>query len=369
MAITYDDINKLVREPSSQVRATIAQKVAESYNHSTFTPKANKLAIDIFRLLMRDTALQVRKVLAESLKDNMNAPHDIVLSLAYDDYEVAEDILKSSKVLTEHDLLELVRVNDDVKKLVAISQRERVPPTISSALIQTNTPIVIQSVLHNSNAEINEQSYFHISQTFADHDFIIEALVCRGDLSFTLAETLYALVAERLKNHITKRHLLPKKMVERMSSVSREVAILNFLTPWMSDEEIVTLVQQMASRKRLTNSIIVRALCLGEVAFFEIAMAERASIPIQNARKLLNDPGKSGFNALYKSSHLPAMYMDALYVTLKLVREEIRKPQKLQPKNFCQTLIHNIEAHQYHQSIQGMSQLIQFLQKPTEFSI
>jgi uncharacterized protein (DUF2336 family) len=363
MALTYEDIHLLVREPSSKVRADIAQKVAASYNSTKFTPKANKIAVDILRLLLKDTSRLVRGVLAQELKHNDSAPHDVILSLSHDDFDIAEDILLHSNVLQESDILELVRANDEVKKLIAISKRKHVSERTSTALVATGKTQVVTSLLENTGANISESCYSFIMTEFRHDQSILEALVYRGGLSYTLAEKLYSLVSGGLKKQMTKRYLMPRLIAEKTTNDVREAAILRFLSPWMTDEDTIGLVEQMYQRKRLTNSIIIRALCLGEIAFFEASMAKRVGVPLVNARKLLKDPGESGFSALYRASKLPQEYREAVRIMLKLVREEV-KQNSHRSSDYSQRLAQQIRVNHYDSSVIGMENFVSFLEQP-----
>ncbi len=366
MTLTYEDIHLLVREPSSKVRADIAQKVAASYNTQSFTPKANKIATDILRLLLQDTSRQVRKVLAQELKLHHNAPHDIIVALANDELDIAEEILIHSTVLQESDILELIRANEDVKKMIAISKRKHLSERTSTALVATGKVQIVNSLLENTGAEISDSCYSFIMTEFRHDQGILEALVYRGGLSYTLAEKLYSLVSGSLKKQITKRYLMPRIIVEKSANDVREAAILRFLSPWMTDEDVLALVGQMQSAKRLTSSIIIRALCLGEIAFFEAAMSKRVRIPLSNVRKLLKDPGDSGFSALYRASKLPQEYREAVRIMLKLVREEVKRNTHRLP-DYSTRIISQIRENNYHSSVMGMDNFLAFLDTPREF--
>ena len=59
-------------------------------------------------------------------------------------------------------------------------------------------------------------------------------------------------------------------------------------------------VEQLYNNGRLTETLIFRALCLGDVIFFEAALAKLADIPIRNAYQLIQDRGYLGLNAIYE---------------------------------------------------------------------
>jgi uncharacterized protein (DUF2336 family) len=361
MTLSYTDIHSLVREQSAEVRAEVAQKVAREYNdQKSFTPRSSKTAVEIFRLLLQDTEKQVRLALAEELKHNPHAPHDVILSLARDHYDISKEILEHSHALYDEDLLEFIKETSHLKTLISISNRTPLSQPVSSALIKTNNKPVIMSVLDNHEADISEEIYAYLLSEFRHDQNILEAMVYRGALSTDFAEKLYSLVLQRLKKHMTKRHLLSRATLETTENTVRENAIITFISPWMTDDDICSLVNQMHVRHRLTDSLILRSLCLGEITFFEASLAKRVNIPLMNARKLLSDATDSGFNSLYRASKLPEHYSEAVRVFLKLAREECRKTH--QKKDFFRkNITQQIRQHNYDSSVVHMDTLLAYI--------
>ncbi len=365
MTLSYNDIHLLVREQSAQTRAEVAQKVAREYNHQcSFTPRSSKTAVEIFRLLLQDTEKVVRLALAQELKHNPQAPHDVITALAHDHYDIAKEILEHSPALYDDDLLEFIKETKNVKNLVAISKRKNLSSTVSNALVKTHHKPVIMSVLDNKKANVTDDTYGYLLSEFRDDHNILEAMVYRGAISTDYAEKLYSLVLERLKKHMTKRHLLSRATLETSENTVRENAIITFISPWMTDDDICSLVNQMHARNRLSDSLILRSLCLGEIVFFESALAKRVGIPLANARKLLSDPSESGFNSLYRASNLPENYSEAVRIFLKLAREECR--QCFNKKDlFCNNITKQIKQHNYDSSVVHMDTLLAYIDHHT----
>ena len=57
---------------------------------------------------------------------------------------------------------------------------------------------------------------------------------------------------------------------------------------------------------RLTPSLVLRALCMGDMEFFEAALAVMAGIPVENAAILVHDGGKRGLTMLCGKAGLAA---------------------------------------------------------------
>src|SRR5690606_11003473 len=134
---------------------------------------------------------------------------------------------------------------------------------------------------------------------FAKDNSVLEELVYLGGLPYAFAEMLFTMVTDTMRKQLTKKYRLNKHVVEEASANARETATLQFLTPWMSQQDINRLIDQMHRNRRLTDSVIIRSLCIGDLRFFETAIAKRVGIPPSNARILMLDPGPLGFKALY----------------------------------------------------------------------
>ena len=147
MSINRDDIDLLVREPSAAVRTRITSKIATGYNSGTYSSAEIKLANEIFRLLLKDTESKVRLAMAEQLKANPEVPHDVIWALANDHHEVASPVLEASPVLTEEDLVTIVKVAREHPKLKAVAKRSSISKEVTHALVEKHDPEVTKLTL------------------------------------------------------------------------------------------------------------------------------------------------------------------------------------------------------------------------------
>ncbi len=119
----------LARDVDEEVRGDLAGKIAR------IAPGLNReehralyrMTVEVLEILARDEAARVRRILAEVLKDVANAPPSVIGRLAQDvELVVAGPVLENSPVLTEADLLELIRGGSGGGALAAISRRRMV---------------------------------------------------------------------------------------------------------------------------------------------------------------------------------------------------------------------------------------------------
>lgn len=357
MNITRADIELLVREPSAAMRTRIAQKITTGYNSGLFTESETHLANEIFRLLLKDTEARVRKLLADELKHTLHAPHDIVWALANDVAEVATPMLQHSYVLSEEDLVAIIQATRDYDKLMAVAGRESISKELAHALIESREPDVARTVIANRNAVLADTTLELVMDEFARDNIVLGELVVRGGLPYAFAEKLFSIVSDGLKKQLTKKYRLARQVAEETGDNARETATLQFLSPWMSQQEINNLIDQMHRNQRLTDSVIIRSLCIGDLRFFEAAIARRVGIPTSNARILILDPGPLGFRALYESCGLPADFYEAIHTMLRIAFEETEYGN-YRTTDFGARMVERLTAEGYAAKVPNMDSML-----------
>ncbi len=355
------DVNILANNPSPSQRADLAQKIAVSFDAEAFSAPENNIAKDILRLLAHDVEVTVRKALSESLAHSMLAPHDVIVALANDVAEVALPVLQYSGLLTEQELIEIVRSSREVVKWAAIARRETVPKDLSDALAATNDQKVLYTLLYNKGAILSDPLISDRWDSLTGNPSLLEALVHRGGLSVCIAERLFATVTDELKQHLAKHYRLPLALVDENSEDIREWTTLGMLLPEGKDprteKEVEQLAHQLYVNNRLTYSLIIRSLSTGEFDFFEAAMARLANVPRKNARILMFDGGTLGFKAFYRKARMPEGFYDAIRILLR-ISLEIAHHGQVSRADFCSRVIDRICKEGYDKSIENMQHLL-----------
>jgi len=317
--LSQEDVARLIKEPSPHVRAEIAGKLAQEIDSPRLTESEFHLAQEIVRLMARDVEAMVRQSLAQSLRHAVKLPHDVAIKLARDVEGVALPILEHSTVLTDSDLIEIIKQGSDLKH-EAIAGRANVSTQVSDAIIPTAGEKAVSVLMSNVTAQISEQSYSKAVDRFTSSDIVKEAMVKRAVLPVTIAERLTAIVSDRLRDYLVAHHDLSPAIASDLVLRGRERSVVGF-TSGSNEQEIEKLVTQMYSNKRLTPSIILRALCMGEVGFFESALAIMANVPVLNARILAHDGGNLGLKTLYDKAGMPPGLLPVVRAALDVVHE------------------------------------------------
>lgn len=317
--LTEEDLAKLLNDPSGTTRAETAAKLAQNFDEGDLSDKEREMAEDIFRIMVKDAEVRVREALSQNLKENPSVPHDVAVSLAKDVDSVSLPVLKFSDVLSDADLIEIVRSQDPAKQ-VAIAQRDTVSETVSSALVDTDNPEVVTSLVANEGAEISNGDLERVVEEFAEDESVKGAMVFRPKLPVTVAERLLTTVSEKMKEELAKRQEISDDMATDLILQSRERAVIG-LSSEGDESDLDKLIRQLHENDRLTPSLILRALCMGDIDFFEAAIAMLIGISLINARTVIHDSGQLGLKAAFKRAGLPESYFPAARAAIDVARE------------------------------------------------
>lgn len=323
-SLSQEDVARLMADPSPSVRAETTSKIATQYDqrHPRMSDSERKIAEEIFRKLTQDAEIRVREALAANLKTTSDLPHDLAVTLARDVDSVALPVLKFSEVLTDEDLISIVRGENAGTKQVIIAQRATVSGAVADALIETGNETAVARLVANEGAELSEDALDRVLNEYEDSEAVSDSLSRRPSLPASISEQLVSAMTEKLQGYLVSKHNLTPDAASNLVLQTRERATVSLLSRGSSDAELEELVFQLYTNGRLTTSLIIRALCVGDMPFFEAAMARLANVPLKNARKLIHDEGGLGLSSLYEKAKMPGRLLSAVSAAVRILDEE-----------------------------------------------
>ncbi len=314
--LTASDVDRLLRDRSAEARRDTVTKIAAQFDAGKFSADEMRLAEEVFRAMLRDTTVFVRKALAENLKASPDVPRDIAMSLARDVDEVALPVLEFSTVLSDEDLIEIVNTQSTSKQKV-IARRPVVSAEVSDALVDSHDEDVVAELVANAGAEIGEATFNRVLDEYADSDRIKTPMAHRKAIPVSVAERLVTMVSEQLREHLVRHHEMTPGVASDLILQARERATMTL----SGGDTVEELVRSLAKNGRLTPSIVLRALCTGDISFFEWSLAVLADVPIANARQLIHDKGDRGLRAAYDKSGMPGDMYSIVRTAVDIVEE------------------------------------------------
>ena len=338
------DVQRLLEDPSPESRVEAAAKISQDYTSDVLSKEERELAEEILKFMVNDAEERVRQALSSHLKDYPGLPHDLARTLANDVESVSLPILRYSAVLTDADLIEILRTQS-TEKQVAVAKRDTVSETVADALVETHNEDVVSALIENEGADVSETAMQTVLDEFGDSERVNQPMARRVKLPVAVAERLVNLVSDSLKEHLVTHHELSSEIATDLIMQSRERATLGLLSPNSDDMDVQRLVSQLHHNGRLTPTIVLRALCMGDLDFFEVSMAMLAGIPLGSACVLIHDEGPLGLRAMVDRAGLPAALYPAFRAAVDVIHENEYDGGAHDRERFRRRMIERILTH------------------------
>lgn len=318
--LTDDDIRNLVKSPLDK-RLDITQKIGKHYVAGGLDEEQKADAEKIFRMLLRDTEVEVRKSLAESLKLSSTIPSDVILALAKDINSISIPVLQFSEVLSDEDLISIIESTDDLFKQESIAKRKTVSENVSNALIETGDENVVNTLLHNQGTAVSEYGYNKIVEDFSDKEQLLESMIQRGKIPVRIMETLAEKVSAEIYKTLMDKYKASLMQLDQAVVKSKEVVAMKVIGMQSTEQEYYRFCQLMTKLHIPDSLMPISALCVGNFDLFEVCIARATKVPVLNVRALLKDAGNKGFKALYQRAGLPENLYDATEILVDVLRD------------------------------------------------
>ena len=344
-SLSQEDVVKLAQSPSAKNKIETVDKLSVLYNQSDISFTERKLAEDIFRLMVEDVELKVRQTLSECLKNSKNIPHDLVQKLISDENSVSVPFIQFYEGLSDNDLLAIINAQN-VDKQKAVAQRRNLSGDVSDYIVNKCNQDVVVTLISNNSATIRENTYQNIIDKYKDVNEVKETLVNRDELPITVITKILDSLSEDLQKRLILKHNLPVDIASDIIEKVREKATLKVSAEFSSDKQIEALVRQLYASNKLTPSLVVRSVCMGDLKFFEYALVYLANLPITEVRKILyNSQVDFVVRNLLRKAFIPKNLFPAVFSALKVIKDIRFDMRRSNAQTFTHKVIERILSY------------------------
>lgn len=301
--LSEDDIRILVRHPDPEKRAYAAQRICHTVRKSVLSESEMRLASDLLKFMAKDAVDMVRRTLAITLKNSSDLPRSVALKLIADVDNIAIPIIENSPVLTDEDLIEVLK-SSAAAKITAVARRPKVSGNIVRAIVRYGDSRAVATVAANDGALIDAETAEDILDFYYDDDLIKDAMISREDLPNSIMEKLITMVSEEAAVILKQKHNIDDRKAVDIASRARERASLELVHENQPEKELREFSLHMSQMGRLTPSFLIRAIGLGRMSVVKHSLAVLAGITSNKAGLMMYDTGPFGLASLCKQSGL-----------------------------------------------------------------
>jgi uncharacterized protein (DUF2336 family) len=322
------DLLDLAHDKSVDGRSRLVQIVGDLFFDGTDVLSENERALmtDILRQLIHDVEMSVRRELADRLAGEFDAPPELVMALANDTIEVAHNILLNSDVLQDLELIEIIQ-HQSYEHHLAIAARSKVSEAVSDALVETDNPEVIVTLIENEGAEISDNTLEYLVNQSKTTESYQRPLLERPEFGQNLAKRMYWWVSAALRQHIVANYKVdPTELDQKIESTIKDLLDDRGVSDNVGEidmgsiQQASELASRLASRNAITPMLLVQTLRKGKVSMFEGMFAQTTGLRAILVRRLIFEPGGEGLAIACKAIGMTKPDFGSLFLLSRSAR-------------------------------------------------
>lgn len=320
-------------------RAEATSALVRAFLYSTLSREDQEAAEATITLMLRDPSVLVRQAIADACAGCQHTPKHLILSLIQDVPEVAAIVVERSPLLLDAELVDVV-AEGNVCTQIAVARRQYVSYPVSAALCEIAAYEGCLMLAHNHESHITPNSFVRLLERFDGDADLREALLARHDLPMgvrhrlvqTLNKSLTGLLSVHASPQNKRLDLLEKDSYDRLTLKLAETANV---------KELTELVIYLRDTEQLTTELLLRAACLGNLMFFEIALADLANQPLTRVVALVGGRSRNAFRALCKKAGLPESSWQAFEIAVETWHQTVQEDHPYE-KRFARKMVERI---------------------------
>jgi uncharacterized protein (DUF2336 family) len=219
-------------------------------------------------------------------------------------------MLNFSPVFTDEDLIEIVRLGGPARQH-AVAKRPKLSRSVTDAFADVGVEKALVAACANDNADFGERALQRILERFEASQAVLSAVAYREILPLSVSERLVSMVGEQVREHLIAHHSLSAETAMGMAVGAAERATLDLVDQAGRTADVKRFVVHLNQEKRLTASLLLRALAQGHMTFFEWGVTELSGVPHHRTWLMIHDAGPLGLRAIYERAGLPARLFPA----------------------------------------------------------
>ena len=286
----------LAKDRSVAGRQSLAHAVGELHqrHETSLTAQERALLNDICHVLVEDAEERVRVALAEKLAKAKNVPRDLIVKLANDNINIAQDVILYNVQLKDPDLILLVKEKALAHRL-AIARRFGIDGDVSQALVETNDINVIRTLLENLSASLNYPTIETLVAKSRDIEDWHAPLLYRPEITPKLAKKMYGWVSTTLRDYILDNFDINPNALDQ--ALQETVAELISADNWFEDHDpaIMHLIGLIERSQHNLGEVLCEMLKMGNVSGFERLFSKLLHLPRDTTQQILFGNATEGF--------------------------------------------------------------------------
>ena len=326
-------IRQAIQGSTAETRANAVQKIGREIRTAQMNAAEKAFAAKLMDRICADVSDLVRRALSVTLQNSQNLPRHIALSLIEDIDSIAAPILASSPILTDDDLVRVLR-SGAADKIRAVAQRKTISLHISHAIVSFGDGIATARLAANDGALISPDTAEMIANLHADDDLIREAALSRHDMPPAVVSKLIEYSADKVEVNLKTYPGMSDSRARSVAEGTRERAHNYFIGRNWPDNRLRNYAKALDKSGKLTPRVILRAAGRGDIRFAIMGLSLLAGQTVAKTRLMVLASSGLGLKALSLKARFNASQIELLTACVKTYLSVERENRALTPTRF-----------------------------------
>ena len=279
-------IRRALNGQTAELRANAVQKICRDIRAAEMSDAERAFASILMDRICLDVSDLVRRALAITLQSSQNLPRHIALNLIEDIDSIAVPILASSPVLTDNDLLEVLK-SKAADKIRAIAQRKTLSLHISHAIVSFGDGVATARVASNDGALISRETADMIADIYVDDDLIREAALSRHDMPPAVIAQLIQRSTDKIGSNLKTYPGMTDRRAAQITRDTQERAQSYVIGEGWPENRLRDYARAMDKSGKLTPRLILRSAGRGDLRFVIAALSILAGQTVEKTRLMV----------------------------------------------------------------------------------
>lgn len=293
-----------------------------------------ELITDVLMGILRQAEVELRRAVAERLSVMNDIPLRMVLSLANDEIEVADPVLRRSSVLSDMDLIYIVKAQGVEHGRSVATRPNLSEPLIEILLENQDIPTAI-TLTKNKSVHFSDVVLGEFVEMAKTSEALAKPLILRKELSKEMLKSLYEYVGEEIKNRATIdfETSSSKAVLEVVDSVVDGLSqnLDGDLTP---SRHLMAHAELLLERGSLTPDLLTENLRRGQMAEFIAMFSVYCSLPKSITVSILQQEHGQGLAVACKA----LKFKKSEFVNMYLMTARLRQNSIVTQSNLSRAL-------------------------------
>ena len=328
-------IRQALQGQTAETRANAVQKIGRNIRVLELNDSERVFASKLMERICSDVSALVRRALSVTLQSSQNLPRHIALALIEDIDSIAVPILASSPVLTDDDLVDVLK-SKAADKIRAIAQRKTLSIHISKAIVSFGDSVATARLAANDGALISSETAVMIANLHADDDLIREAALSRHDMPPAVIAKLIERSADKIDANLKTYPGMTDERAALVARDTRERAQSYVIGEGWPEDRLREYARSLDKSGKLTPRMILRSAGRGDLRFVTAALSILAGQSLEKTRLMILSSSGLGAKAVALRARFTVPQIEMLTACIQTYLSVERENKALSPAKFQQ---------------------------------